>query len=539
MKSWIHRLGRVVAACRAMAGGQAAKAGQPDADGAGTGRPLEVGSAMLLAQLSHDIRAPLAGIRLLMQGLGRDSQCSALVDEVEQSVQYLLNLSESYLHMVRTETRLEGPSEGGFDLTTVVTEALNLVKRRAEEKQLRLIVDWHSVDLRVQGIALPIKQILINLLTNAIKFTQTGHVVVAVRVASGRSEGAALTLLVSDTGPGLKDDVAARAFEPFVQLHGADSAHPHGFGLGLAIVKSLAEMSGGGVSAADLPGGGLQVSVTLKSDWTRKVPPVAHRPTWVRACWVLDAYAPAGLALVRDLQAMGVHEARWLSATHWAQHLHELQSGDLVICDESLWAAAGPWLTRETQAMARVSVVHMSDVPGPALPPGVHRSPRIAPSAHLMAHHLPSLPAMPPMGVPPKDRPKLPEKHQGKSLLLVDDSRVNQIIVGDFLRALGFHVLMADNGADALEVVSGIEVDLVLTDLAMPVLDGLGLLQEIRKRALWMPVVALTGTSAPEVRSACLRNGMAAYLVKPLDFDEALDTLVATLEREPVEPRCE
>jgi CheY-like chemotaxis protein len=455
-------------------------------------------SAMLLAQLSHDIRAPLAAIRVLLTGIRQGGGQHSLVDEVEQSVQYLLNLSESYLHMVRADTLDAHVAEGEFDLTPVLLDAVNLVKRRLADKPLRLIVDWRSADLRVQGQALPIQQILVNLLSNAIKFTPSGHVHVAVQVPPSRPTGAALTLVVTDTGPGLQDQATARAFEPFVQLHGQDAVNPHGFGLGLAIVKSLAEMLGGGVVATDMPEGGLRVSATLKMDWAHAAPVCTPHPALVRACWVLDAHEQAGQALAQGLQALGVRSARCLSGFEFSSRLQGLQPGDLVVCDASFRPAAAAWLASLVlRVKPGVGFVLLSDAPAPAEPDGVVRVARI--------------------GVPAR-------------VLVVDDSRVNQIVVGDYLSMLGFGVQTADHGHEALELLAREDVDLVLTDLDMPVMGGAGLLQAVRVRGQKVPVVVLSGSAEPDVRTACLDAGMAGYLIKPLDFERALGTLVAVLD---------
>jgi CheY-like chemotaxis protein len=489
-------------------------------------------SAMLLAQLSHDIRAPLAAIRVLLTGIRQGGGQHSLVDEVEQSVQYLLNLSESYLHMVRADTLDAHVAEGEFDLTPVLLDAVNLVKRRLADKPLRLIVDWRSADLRVQGQALPIQQILVNLLSNAIKFTPSGHVHVAVQVPPSRPTGAALTLVVTDTGPGLQDQATARAFEPFVQLHGQDAVNPHGFGLGLAIVKSLAEMLGGGVVATDMPEGGLRVSATLKMDWAHAAPVCTPHPALVRACWVLDAHEQAGQALAQGLQALGVRSARCLSGFEFSSRLQGLQPGDLVVCDASFRPAAAAWLASLVlRVKPGVGFVLLSDAPAPAEPDGVVRVARIGVPARVLAHLLPPQAEL--QRASTLDHglaPLLPARHRGKRVLVVDDSRVNQIVVGDYLSMLGFGVQTADHGHEALELLAREDVDLVLTDLDMPVMGGAGLLQAVRVRGQKVPVVVLSGSAEPDVRTACLDAGMAGYLIKPLDFERALGTLVAVLD---------
>ena len=387
----------------------------------------EARSAMLLAQLSHEIRAPLTGIRLLMQSIAVGHMPSKLFDEVEQSVQYLINLSDAYLHRVRAQTQGHEPLHETFELAIVVREVIDLVKRRAHDKKLQLIVDWHRVNLCVTGNPLAVKQILINLLSNAIQFTPHGHVHVAACVAPTALGGFMLTLLVSDTGPGMGSAHARRAFEPFVRLDPRE-AHP-GHGLGLSIVKELTEASGGDVMAIDSPAGGLQVLATLK---------VAR---------VIETPVP-------------------------------------------LWADA------DKDAGAQ---------------------PCCQPRASAKA------------GNEPTPREQLPHEHHGKSVLLVEDNPVNQIIVGDYLRSVGFHVLTAENGADALAVLAHENVDLVLTDLSMPVLDGAGMVREIRRQGMDLPVVALTGATEPEVRLSCSHAGMTAYLTKPLDLDHAIHDLVAAL----------
>jgi CheY-like chemotaxis protein len=508
--------------------------GQPDLPCGPPG--AEAGSAMLLAQLSHEIRAPLTGIRMLMQSVATDQACSRWAEEVEQSVQYLLNLSESYLHMARAETRNEThPSavpHDAFDLATVVLESINLVKHRAREKHLRLVVDWASVSLRLVGNPLPVKQILINLLTNGIKFTPSGHVHVAARASSSLPGNATLTLFVSDTGPGLAKQATALAFEPFVRLHGADLNHAQGFGLGLAIVKQLAQACGGDVSALNLPQGGLCVSVNLKMPCVKAALPTLEPAAMNRRYWVLDAYEPAAQALSRDLRAMGLNNTQGLSSLDEARRLPSLRPEDVVICDESMGAAAAAWLGDLALSQPGVHVAWVSDGLDPLGLKDMAPFPRLGTPKRLL-EHLGLLAADHAKGeATTGERTLLPEVHKGKALLLVDDSRVNQIIVGEYLCSVGFQVLMAENGEEALDILTQQAVDLVLTDLSMPVLDGASMVREIRRRGLRVPVVALTGATEPEMRVSCSQAGMAAFLTKPLVLDQALAQLVAVLDEQ-------
>lgn len=500
----------------------------------------ETRSAMLLAQLSHEIRAPLMGIRVLMQGLAAGHMPIQLFDEVEQSVQYLLNLSEGYLHRALEQSRAHA-SPQMFDLSDVVLAAINLVKRRAHDKQLRLLVDWHSIHLRVTGNPLPIQQVLINLLSNAIQYTDQGHVHVAACAAPSASGGAMLTLLVSDTGRGMGGPQAARAFEPFVRLHPEDR-HTPGFGLGLSIVKELTEASGGDAMAIDSPHGGLQVLATLGVAGVSPAPAQWQGAACTRQFWILDHSAPARQALTQDLRAMGVRDVQAPVVADMAQQLATLRAGDVLAVDESLTPADLRCLA-ETLALAGhsddVLWLSLSESPDLNLPPSTMHVPRLGPPQRWLAQleraagqapakaRAPTLatPAMGPLG-----RRRLPREHQGKSLLLVEDNLVNQTIVREYLRGVGFEVLTAKNGQEALDVLSHQAIDLVLTDLTMPVLDGVDMVREIRQRGLDLPVMALTGSTEHERLLSCCRAGMTACLSKPLDLDQALLALVAALD---------
>jgi CheY-like chemotaxis protein len=202
----------------------------------------------------------------------------------------------------------------------------------------------------------------------------------------------------------------------------------------------------------------------------------------------------------------------------------------VLICDESMMATAGAWLDDLLLSHVDVQVAWLSDAIEPSGLRDKDQLPRLVTPTHLLAHLGLMARGHPRLATQATERSVLPVVHQGKSLLLVDDNRVNQIIVGDYLCSVGFQVLTAENGEEALDVLTRHAVDLVLTDLSMPVLDGPSMVREIRRRGSHVPVVALTGATEPEVRVSCEHVGMAAYLTKPLEVDQALAQLVAVLD---------
>jgi CheY-like chemotaxis protein len=227
---------------------------------------------------------------------------------------------------------------------------------------------------------------------------------------------------------------------------------------------------------------------------------------------------------------MGLSKVHGLSSLDVAHPPPGLRTGDVVICDESIKASAGAWLDPLVLSRSGVQVAWLSDAVEPSGLRDADQLPRLDTPMRLL-EHLGLLELRRPLGpAPASERAVLPEVHQGKSLLLVDDSRVNQIIVGDYLCSVGFQVLMADHGAEALDLLTRHAFDLVLTDLSMPVLDGASMVREIRRRGLHVPVVAPTGAIEPEMRASCRQAGMAAYLTKPLEVDLALAQLVAVLD---------
>ncbi|MDW5375735.1 ATP-binding protein [Halomonas sp. HP20-15] len=498
--------------------------------------------SQFLANMSHEIRTPLNGIIGFCRLLGRsqlDDHQREWLKHIEMASTNLLSLINDILDFSKIEAGKLRLASVELDMAELVDEVLVLQAPDAQQKDLQLLsLVYDDVPRALLGDPLRIKQVLTNLVHNAVKFTERGEVIVRVQVEGSLGSKTTLSVRISDTGPGLADDVRQHLFQPFTQSSTVSSSHVSGTGLGLMICKQLVEQMGGDIVADTQPVQGTTFTVSLP---LRIAPRAVQRPPAIDLDAVRIAiHEPHTLtrqALAHLLRGWGA-EVQILTAPPTAEGL---ATGTQLVIVALSQGGLGAQVSRLRQQLGTLPCRLLLLVNGEpqttdealALPEGARLFYKPLTRTRLAQALKPLLSDTPTalLTHAPLDQEPAPlDQEPGKPwVLAVDDIETNRLLVGELLSQLGVASVLAESGEEALALASGQHFDLVLMDIRMPGMSGLETMTALRRLGgAWAhcPFVALTAHAMPDDSQELIDAGMQAVLTKPLDTD-ALEDLLA------------
>jgi two-component system sensor histidine kinase/response regulator len=508
-----------------------------------------------LARMSHEIRTPMNGVLgmadLLRHSMTLDDRQRRYAVTIHQSGMVLLQIINDILDFSKIEARKLVLEKAQFSVRDIVEDAVELLAERAHGRGLELICDIPaSIEASVYGDGLRLRQVIINLISNAVKFTERGDI--TIRVSSVESDFQKVTFRfeVTDTGIGIKPENCETIFDSFVQEDVSTTRRYGGTGLGLAICKQLVELMGGRIAVASTVGAGSTFFFTVPLE-TDRIAAVEKCETTLKAARMLivDDNTGARAAVQQHLLSWGVATSEASCGREALTILRSALGGefDVLVIDAQMPEMTTAELVAEIRSLpdyAAVPILMMNSGQG-AAPSGsdalagplawqskpLRRSQLHAVLASLLTQSYAEKGAAEVRGHragtgawAPRRLSRIPR------VLLVEDNPVNQEVARAMLQELGVEPVAAWSGEEALEKLADDRFDVVLMDCQMPKLDGYATTTLFRAREREqgrkrIPIVALTANALSGDAEKCFAAGMDQYLGKPFTIKQLYEVL--------------